>query len=67
MHSLHDQDDVCNKEPEDWDQVLKTQQVLEAVFRSTGAETAAPNARLQARSSQNGNQCRLPENLLRLL
>ena len=39
-HSPHDQDDVRNKEPEDWDQVMKIQQVLEAVVRSFGAATA---------------------------
>ena len=41
-HSPHDQDDVRNKEPEDWDQVNKIQHALEAVFRSFGAVTAQP-------------------------
>ena len=41
-HSPHDQDDVRNKEPEDWDQIYKIQHALVAVFRSFGAVTARP-------------------------
>ena len=41
-HDPSDENDVRNKSPEDWDEVMKIQQVLEAVIRSFGRVTAQP-------------------------
>ena len=41
-HSPHDENDVRNKIPQDWDEVKKIQQVFESVVRSFARVTAQP-------------------------